>query len=258
MSRGIHSHEQELTRNRHTVARDYIEHSKRERLYTSGVIIDSLRKYHPTHHLSVTPAQQCDLLGYSRTQEDVTATPTGSSEDIILRLFTPPQRRYNDESGGVFLDHVVFGSFDYVFKGSKFLLYVAEGAEDGAYGKVVYNYLLLDESKVAGKTTAQKQVDELVKAATSWALELHNEVLVFDQGFWQKSAELWQNIQKAKWEDVILEKEKKDAIIEDVIGFFDAEKRYAEFNVPWKRGVIFYGPPGVSCNSDTSSLRNWS
>jgi hypothetical protein len=60
---------------------------------------------------------------------------------------------------------------------------------------------------------------------------------VFDQGFWQKNRELWQNIQKSNWEDVILEKGKKEAIIEDVIGFFDSESRYSEFGVPWKVSV---------------------
>jgi hypothetical protein len=34
-----------------------------------------------------------------------------------------------------------------------------------------------------------------------------------------------------------LEKEKKEAIIEDVIGFFDSESRYSEFGVPWKVSV---------------------
>ena len=54
------------------------------------------------------------------------------------------------------------------------------------------------------------------------------------RGFWQKDTELWKNIQKSEWEDVILDADRKKALIEDVIGFFDAEDRYAEFNVPWK------------------------
>ena len=67
-----------------------------------------------------------------------------------------------------------------------------------------------------------------------WQMELHGEVLVFDQGYWSPNKELWENVQKSNWADVILEKEKKETIIEDVIGFFDAEDRYAEFGVPWK------------------------
>ena len=138
-----------------------------------------------------------------------------------------------------------FASYDYTFKGTKFLLYVVNG-NAGPYSTVTYNYILTDISKATSEVLAQGLADELIKAATSWGLELHNEVLIFDQGFWQPNKELWQNIQKSNWEDVILDQEKKDTIIDDVTGFFDAEDRYAEFNVPWKRGVIFYGPPGVS------------
>ena len=69
-------------------------------------------------------------------------------------------------------------------------------------------------------------------------ITVQNEILVFDQGWWQKSPELWQNIQKSNWEDVILEKEKKEAIIDDVIGFFESQKKYEEYGVPWKVRVL--------------------
>jgi len=180
------------------------------------------------------------------TSLQVIYTPHGDTSDSVKeRIFQPPQRRYNDETGGAFLDKVIFASYDYTFKGNKFLLYVVKG-NDGPFNTITYNYILTDKHRVTSKVTPQAHADELIKAATTWGLELHNEVLVFDQGFWQPSRELWQNIQKANWEDVILDIEKKDAIIEDVTGFFEAEGQYAEFQVPWKRGVIFYGPPGVS------------
>lgn len=64
--------------------------------------------------------------------------------------------------------------------------------------------------------------------------ELREEVLVFDQGWWQKNKELYDNIQKAEWEDVILDDEKKQSIVDDVFGFFDGEGKYKDFGVPWK------------------------
>ena len=81
---------------------------------------------------------------------------------------------------------------------------------------------------------SQNKADDLIAAAASWTQELHDEVLVFDQGYWQKNKELWQNVQKASWDDVILKKARKEAIIEEVMGFFSAEEKYKEFNVPWK------------------------
>ena len=136
---------------------------------------------------------------------------------------------------------IQFACYDYAYKGNQFLVYVARG-NDGPFASTSYNYILTED---LSKSAAQVKVDDLIKTVTKWGLELHNEVLVFDQGWWQPNADLWQNVQKSNWEDVILAKDKKNAIIEDVIGFFDAEERYAEFGVPWKRGVIFYGPPGV-------------
>lgn len=169
------------------------------------------------------------------------------------RQFVPPARRYNDETGGAFAETVSFACYDYVYKGDAFLLYIVAG-QNGPYGISANNYILVDESE--SKVSAQKKTDGLLAAAAQWQLELHGEVLVFDQGYWQPNRELWENVQKSNWEDVILEKEKKDTIIEDVIGFFDAEDRYAEFGVPWKRGVIFYGPPGVCHSISFETLQN--
>lgn len=112
--------------------------------------------------------------------------------------------------------------------------------------KNVFNYILVEDVDAEGKEVAQKKADELIAAASSWAQELHDEVLVFDQGFWQKNRDLWQNVQKSNWEDVILEKGKKEAIIEDVIGFFNAEEKYKEFNVPWKVGLSQLAENGQS------------
>jgi len=148
---------------------------------------------------------------------------------------------------------VVFGSYDYTFEGNQFLIYIVEGG-DGAMMKTRYNYVLVEDLTMADKVSAQKKADDLIAAASKWMQELHGEVLVFDNGYWQKSKELWDNIQKSNWEDVILEKGKKNAIIEDIVGFFNAEERYSEFGVPWKRGVIFYGPPGNGKTISTKAL----
>jgi len=216
-----------------SVSGEFLENSKGDRLFTEGLIVESLRRHHPKHHLSVTPAYLCDLIAFSKDNNDVTCLPHTGTQGLRERIFLPPARRYNDDIGGRFLDRIVFGCYDYVFKGNQFLVYVVEGA-DGAFGKNVYSYILVEDLTVEGKAAPQKLADELIEAATAYGQELHNEVLVFDQGFWQKSADLWHNIQKSNWEDVILEEERKKAIVDDVIGFFDGQERYQEFGVPWK------------------------
>jgi len=75
---------------------------------------------------------------------------------------------------------------------------------------------------------------------------------VFNQGFWNKNSGLWQEVQKANWKDVILNEDFKSALQKDIFGFFSSERIYLELQIPWKRGVVFYGPPG---NGKTISIK---
>ena len=75
---------------------------------------------------------------------------------------------------------------------------------------------------------------------------MHNEVLVFDQEMWTKSTELFSSVQSSSWDDVIMDEDMKETLVKDVEGFFDSREEYKEFLVPWKRGIIFNGLPGVS------------
>ncbi|TVY85701.1 putative ATPase YjoB, partial [Lachnellula willkommii] len=246
------------------VSHDYFRKTQGSRWFTEGQIVSSIRQTHPSYHLTVNPARSCDLLAFADARDDTRYTRVAGSAgggQLVERQFVPPPRRYNDETGGSFGERVVFGAFEYVFRGDGFLVYVVEG-HDSALSKTRFNYILVapaDEGKEGEmgaweREEAQRKTDGLVEEATRWMQDLHGEVLVFDQGFWQKNRELWQNIQKAKWEDVILEEEKKKSIIDDVLGFFESEGRYSEFGVPWKRGIIFYGPPGNGKTISTKAL----
>jgi transitional endoplasmic reticulum ATPase len=219
------------------VSNDFLQTTKGNRWFTEGVIVSSIRRLHPNHHLTITQAYNCDLLAFANAHDDATYLTHGDPKDGLLeRQFNPPARRYNDETGGFFNMRVVFGSYDYIFKGNRFLVYIVEGSD--GLGKTQYNYILVENATSGlGQKAAQQQSDELIAAARQWALELHDEILVFDGGMWQKNPELWQNVQKSNWADVILEKSKKEAIIDDVIGFFKGEERYKEFGVPWKVSI---------------------
>lgn len=109
--------------------------------------------------------------------------------------------------------------------------------------------VLVDPSANAGFTTwiiadTSDLAESFFRAVCSWSAEVHDEVLIFEDGFWRKSDELFQAIQSASWEDLILPDTLKQQIATDLAGFFTARETYARYQVPWKRGVIFIGPPG--------------
>jgi hypothetical protein len=74
---------------------------------------------------------------------------------------------------------------------------------------------------------------ELLLAAGVWSDQLHQEIWIYNQS-WQKNAGLWNEIQKASWDAVILEDDFKRAVQKDVFGFFSSKDTYKDLTLPWK------------------------
>ena len=229
--------------------REYFHHSSGRRVNTDVVLVEAVRKQYPHLELVVVPVGVTNLLAYASAGfakatplEDAVRDPV-YGVSLKHRSYIPPFRRF-DNGPGAFVDNVTFGKFLYKWKDQEAIVYVAEGRDGSGYYPVPRNHYIL--------TTNEHKVDELLKLASLWGSQLHNEVWVFDQGYWQKSAELYNSVQKADWENVILDEDMKKALVADVENFFDGQKTYTDLKVPWKRGVIYYGPPG---NGKTISIK---
>jgi len=48
----------------------------------------------------------------------------------------------------------------------------------------------------------ESATDELLMAVGAWTTELHEEVYVFDSGYWCKNEELWKSVKGASWDEV--------------------------------------------------------
>ncbi|CAN9318324.1 unnamed protein product [Alternaria alternata] len=227
----------------------YFDHSSGKRVNTDIVLVEAIRSQYPNLDLVVAPQGRLNLLAYAGAGH-ATATPL---EDVVKdpvygpglkwRSYAPPAHRL-DSSPGNMVERVIFGKYMYKWKDQEAILYVAEGRDGGSsYPNPTFHYIL---------SNAEHKVNELIKDATKWGSELHNEVWVFDGGYWQKSAELYNSVQKSSWESVILDEDMKKALISDVENFFDGQQTYQDLKVPWKRGVIYYGPPG---NGKTISIK---
>lgn len=87
----------------------------------------------------------------------------------------------------------------------------------------------------------------MLLAAGSWSAELHEEIWVYNQGWWNKDHELWSEVQKADWSDIILEEDFKSSLKKDVFSFFTSEDLYKKLAIPWKVCMLLLTHP---CDTD--------
>jgi AAA+ superfamily predicted ATPase len=77
---------------------------------------------------------------------------------------------------------------------------------------------------------------------------------VFSGGCWQRSRELWQAIQQASFELLVLAGDLGERLRADFEEFLAARADYERWGVPWKRGALFVGHPGTGKTMCIKSL----
>jgi SpoVK/Ycf46/Vps4 family AAA+-type ATPase len=85
-----------------------------------------------------------------------------------------------------------------------------------------------------------------------WCSEVRGEILVFQDGDWEKNKELYDSIKSATFDNVILADELKLQLQNDFVQFFRSQEVYEQYGIPWTRGALFIGPPG---NGKTHTLK---
>ncbi|TBU32974.1 P-loop containing nucleoside triphosphate hydrolase protein [Dichomitus squalens] len=196
-----------------------------------------LRKLYPNHTIVPVSDYGNSILSFP----GALVQPLAPSELISSVYFVPVARRLS-QIPGVLVNQIFFGSFRVAWDKYEYLLYVVKFPY--GMGSQTQQYVLHEGPEEPARA--------LVLAAGGWAAQLHQEVLVFNQGFWRKDHDMWLDLQTANWADVILKEKFKTALQKDVYGFFDSEDLYKSLAIPWKRGLIFWGPPG---NGKTISLK---
>ncbi|RDB22658.1 putative ATPase YjoB [Hypsizygus marmoreus] len=198
---------------------------------------DALRRIYPNHSLVTTTDYRLNVLDHPA----VLAAPLEKTPLVTNLVFFPFARAVGSIPG-ILADQIEFGAFKISWDKYEFLLFTVQYPQ--GFGTYTARYILHEGPEDPARL--------LLLAVGAWAVQLHDEIWVFNEGFWQKDHGLWNEIQKADWKDVILKDTFKKALQKDVYGFFASEEIYKELAIPWKRGLIMYGPPG---NGKTISIK---
>jgi hypothetical protein len=77
-------------------------------------------------------------------------------------------------------------------------------------------------------------------------------VLVFHNGYWERSKEMYLVIEASSMNDLVLPGDRREEMIGDFRRFLQAQSQYEALGLAWRRGAILLGPPG---NGKTHFLR---
>lgn len=242
---------QPLSKARDGVYQEYHHNSTGLRTNTDVVIVETIRKQYPNLHLTIIRQGSCDLLEFAADGHAQALSIDGDDtlpSTLKWVAYAPPARRMDHQPGSL-IEVVQFGKFAYKWNEQEYILYdIVDGL--GGYTQEI-QYVL---------GPSQESTEALVLQVSKYQDEVHDEVLVFDGGYWNKSKDFYRQIQNASWDNVILDPEMKKSLIGVVDTFFNSQQKYEKLKVPWKRGIIYYGPPGngktISIKAMMNSLSN--
>ncbi|TWU79122.1 hypothetical protein ED733_008781 [Metarhizium rileyi] len=227
--------------------RRYFEHFSGKVSSTNTVLTASLKAQYP--HLRLSVLAGVDLLGFADGGNarcislDDDATNANLPSSVVTNTYLPPSRRAGGSSGAI-AQNIHFGKFLYQWQDHDFILYVAYGLDgDSGLSSNTFTYLLSSDERTS---------EALILAAGSWTSSLHEEIWVFDGGYWSKNAALYRSVMKSSWDAVVLDANMKKDLINDHLYFFQSRDTYQRLKVPWRRGIIYHGPPG---NGKTISIK---
>ncbi|KAF9515232.1 hypothetical protein BS47DRAFT_1448999 [Hydnum rufescens UP504] len=221
-----------------TLYKLWIDHWSAKQPGADVFLTNALRQKYPDHALIVSSDANLNLLTFPEAR----VSPIPGTEPPLSHVVHRPAPRRVDGPGQV-VSRIRFAELNLEWRNDAFIVVVAEWAE---------GFSEFREHFILRKGISVTAINALIIAASAYNLDLREEILVFDQGSWNKDHNLWVEVQKADWADVILDEEFKDTLQKDVDNFFKSEHVYKDLAIPWKRGIMFLGPPG---NGKTISVK---
>ena len=213
-----------------SVFQDFQQHCTETRLYSEVAIVSALRARYPNFTVEVTPSST-NLIEFAEAGLAEATLDLSTDELFEIRACAPASDPFSRGIGKL-ESEIVFGKYDYKWNTESFIVYKAQWGK--YYDTVQMSFILHENDLAATSSGRSKASDDLIMAASQYASELHDEILVFDQEKWTKNRELWTSVQHSSWDDVILNPVLKHKLLTEVESFFDCRDMYHDFSVPWK------------------------
>lgn len=224
---------------------DYVEINSAKAVSIDVQFSARLRKQHPELTLTTVPANNLNLilfaeLGYAFYELDL-------EHDTASRLrgYIPPGPKGEPS---FLAEAIQYAKYNYKFRDDWFIIYWLVS------GYTALQYVL-KEPRADGETpnTNSSVTDQLLRAAGDalYSATKQPGIWVFDR-YWTKSLPMYEEVQRSTWDKIILDEDMKQSLTEVSKKFFDSKEIYEDLGVPWKRGLLFHGPPG---NGKTISIK---
>ncbi|KAF8557041.1 P-loop containing nucleoside triphosphate hydrolase protein [Imleria badia] len=205
---------------------------------------DALRRMYPGYSLVVSEDHRLTSLftlpGVKVHSSD--SQQEAGLEQVSNLTFKPTRSHIGGKVAGSLLDQPIFGSYKLTWNDKDFVVHITR-FQNGNFLKTAH--FILHEGP-------EQPARDFVLAACLYSEQADEEIWVFNSGSWSKNKTLWHEIKDSSWDDVVMKEESKKALQKDIYGFFKSEMTYKKLSIPWKRGLIMYGPPG---NGKTISIK---
>ncbi len=190
--------------------------------------------YHVSQELASIYPQKALLQGSNNYAFDVEAFAEANLCTMLQRVYIHNQIKTDWYKVNNKLYHnLENGNFEVRWQGNQIDLVLMSWIEGSC--KVRYYWILADTKEVA---------ENFLTAVCEWNSPIRNEVLVFENGYWSKNAEMFDSIKTANFDNLILGGTLKQDIQNDFTNFFASRETYETYGLPWKRGILLIGSPG--------------
>ena len=178
-------------------------------------ITKALRRQYPELCLTVTNAYSPALLQFAAAGHAVAELDTTTDSIQRFRGYYP-----GDSRRGVpeqLVEGRTFAKYHYRWGNEDFIVYIIQT------GMAYLNYILKEPNEGETVMSNSSWTSALMMAVGRWQYPEDDEYVYVYDGYWQASKELWKQVQKAEWKDVILNEDMKETLVDLMKKFFDSE-----------------------------------